>query len=67
MHWSNGAIDALRASLDGRPVLVDVADGIPEVGIDRVLVGQALVNLIDNANRHAPPGTAITVTGTVSG
>jgi K+-sensing histidine kinase KdpD len=62
----NDALDALRASLDGRPVLVDMADDIPDVGIDRVLVGQALVNLIDNANRHAPPGTTITVTGTVS-
>ncbi len=62
-----GAIDALRTSLDGRPLVVDVTEEIPEVGIDRVLVGQALVNLIDNANRHAPPGTTITVTGTVSG
>ena len=28
---------------------------------DRVLAGQVLVNLIDNAARHAPEGTPITV------
>ncbi len=66
MELVKGAVDALRSSLDGRPLVVEVAEGIPEVGIDRILVGQALVNLIDNANRHAPPGTPITVTGTVS-
>ena len=29
--------------------------------MDHLLIAQVLVNLIDNANRHAPPGTPITV------
>jgi K+-sensing histidine kinase KdpD len=61
------AVASLTSTLDGRPVVVDVPDGIPEVAVDRVLVGQALVNLIDNANRHAPAGTPLTVAGAASG
>ena len=36
------------------------------VWCDACLLGQALVNLLDNAVRHTPPGTAITVEVEVS-
>jgi two-component system sensor histidine kinase KdpD len=54
------AVAALRSSLGDRPVHVAVTDS-PEVDIDRPLIGQVLANLLDNANRHAPPGSLITV------
>ena len=36
---------------------------LPDVDVDRVLVGQVLVNLLDNAVRHNPPNSLITVRG----
>jgi two-component system sensor histidine kinase KdpD len=38
-----------------------VPDALPQVEIDHVLIGQVLVNLLDNADRHAPPHSPITV------
>ncbi len=45
-----------------RGVLLDtcIEDGLPLRG-DRALLFQALVNLIDNAIKYAPPGTTITL------
>jgi signal transduction histidine kinase len=31
--------------------------------VDRLLFGQVLANLLENADRHAPAGTAITIAG----
>jgi two-component system sensor histidine kinase KdpD len=39
-----------------------VAEHLPDVLVDRLLFGQVLANLMDNADRHAPPHTVITVT-----
>jgi two-component system, OmpR family, sensor histidine kinase KdpD len=36
-------------------------NGLPLVDVDHLLIGQVLANLLDNALRHAPPGTAIAV------
>src|ERR1700677_2020861 len=36
---------------------------LPDVNIDRVLMGQVLVNLLDNAARHAPAHSVIAVKG----
>lgn len=36
-------------------------DDLPLVNVDRVLIGQVLVNLIDNAIRYSPEGTSVTV------
>jgi two-component system, OmpR family, sensor histidine kinase KdpD len=58
------ALSALSPSLGERPVGVEVGDEPPEVEVDHLLIGQALSNLLDNANRHAPPGTEITVAAT---
>jgi two-component system, OmpR family, sensor histidine kinase KdpD len=55
------AIAALRPSLADRQVDIDVPDGIPAVDVDPLLIGQVLVNLLDNADRHAPSGTTISV------
>jgi two-component system sensor histidine kinase KdpD len=57
----NEAVDALHASLGERPIELLVPKAIPDVEIDHLLIGQVLANLLDNANRHAPPHTLITV------
>jgi two-component system sensor histidine kinase KdpD len=52
--------DAVRFD---KPIEVDVPDDLPKVSVDPTLIGQVLVNLLDNAERHAPPGTPITIAG----
>jgi two-component system sensor histidine kinase KdpD len=57
----NETVDGLHASLGGRPIELLVPRAIPDVEIDHLLIGQVLANLLDNANRHAPPNSLITV------
>jgi two-component system sensor histidine kinase KdpD len=40
---------------------VDVADDLPPLPVDYVQIDQVLTNLVENALRHTPPGTAIAV------
>jgi two-component system sensor histidine kinase KdpD len=56
--------DAMRGLghvLRSGDVVVAISDDLPLVNVDHLLIGQVLVNLLDNATRHAPPHTAITV------
>lgn len=46
----------------GRSLHVVLAQGM-EVEGERRLLNQALANLLDNALRHTPPGTAVTISG----
>lgn len=41
--------------------MVKIQDDIPQVRIDPVRLGQAVGNLIDNAIKYSPPGSAITI------
>ena len=61
------SVDALRSALGDRPVRMDIPDSLPDVDADQLLVAQVLANLLDNANRHAPPDSLITVAGNVRG
>jgi two-component system sensor histidine kinase KdpD len=61
------ALAALRPSLGDRPVTLRIPDDLPPVDADPVLVVQVLDNLIDNADRHAPPGTPITLSAEAEG
>jgi two-component system sensor histidine kinase KdpD len=61
----NEAVDALHPSLGDRPLELLVPKAIPDVEIDHLLIGQVLANLLDNANRHAPPNSLITVAAEV--
>jgi two-component system sensor histidine kinase KdpD len=48
---------------------IDVIDSgpLPDVEVDRVLIGQVLVNLLDNAHRHSPANSLITVRSELRG
>ncbi|MBO0694215.1 MAG: DUF4118 domain-containing protein, partial [Acidimicrobiaceae bacterium] len=61
------ALASLRPSLGERAVDVALPDGLPRVDVDPVLVSQVLVNLIDNADRHAPSGSAIYIAAEARG
>ena len=55
------AVTRLRPSLDDRPVTVDLPDDLPLVRVDAVLLDSVLANLLENAARHTPPGTAVAI------
>lgn len=48
-----------RSVLEGRDVALDVPDDLPLVWGDGVLLERVLVNLLDNAGRHTPPGSPL--------
>jgi two-component system sensor histidine kinase KdpD len=55
------ALTRLEAELEGRAVSVSLPSDLPLVSVDPVLLEQALVNLLENAAKHTPSGTAIDV------
>jgi two-component system sensor histidine kinase KdpD len=57
------AISHMEEQMGSRPLSVD----LPEqwVHVDPVLLDQALVNLLDNALKFSPPGSAIRIRGAV--
>ena len=63
----NEALAELHSSLAGRQVDVVLPDGLPFVDVDPLLISQVLANLVDNANRHGPTGTPLTVAATIRG
>lgn len=61
------ALDSLGSAVSGELVRRPGLDSLPLVDVDHVLVAQVLANLLDNASRHAPPGTPVEVGGRVRG
>jgi two-component system sensor histidine kinase KdpD len=61
------AVAPLRSVLRDRPVDIVIPEHLPDVYVDQLLIGQVLANLLDNANRHAPPKSLITVAGEMRG
>ncbi len=59
------AVAALGPSLNGHRVEVAVPAALPEVDADALLIGQAIINLLDNAIRYSPEGGEINVDGRV--
>ena len=53
------ALAASGGALDGRDVGVDLPDGLPLLKIDTVLFERVLVNLLENACKYTPAGSAI--------
>ncbi len=54
-------LDTRHGTLHGHEVAVEIPDGLPSLELDEPLMVQALANVLDNAWRHAPPGTPVTV------
>lgn len=56
-------VDPYRAGLAGRvAITVDVPEDLPLLRIDRMLIGRALTNVIENALHAMPGGGTLTVT-----
>ena len=47
--------------LAGREVAIEVPPNLPLVPCDEVMIEQVLFNLVDNAQKHTPPGTPIRI------
>ena len=56
-----GVLTRLRPRLEGRPVRTALPDDAPLVKLDAVLIEQVLVNIVENALKYTPAGTAIEI------
>jgi two-component system sensor histidine kinase KdpD len=57
------ALSRVESRLGERQVTVDLPADLPPVYVDAVLFTQVLVNLLENAAKHTPPGTSVRITG----
>lgn len=55
------ALAACGPALGGRELRVRLPDDLPLLHLDAVLIERVLVNLLENAAKYAPPGSAITI------
>jgi len=60
-----GALARVERYAGGRRVVAELAEGLPLVPIDAVLVEQALVNLLENALRHGGAAGVVKVSARV--
>jgi two-component system sensor histidine kinase KdpD len=60
------ALGRMGRRLEGRPVHTDLPSTLPLVSIDGVLLEQVFLNLLDNALKYTPPGTAIEISAEAS-
>jgi two-component system sensor histidine kinase KdpD len=56
------SVRAVEANFPGRTIDIDLAPDLPLLEVDAVLLERVLVNLLDNAMKHAP-GSAVSITG----
>lgn len=56
------ALDASQRRLQNHEIYVDVAEKLPLIHADFVLMENVLVNLLDNATKYAPVDSAIQIT-----
>jgi len=55
------ALGRLEVTLHDHPVALKLPADLPLVPVDEVLLEQLLINLLENAAHHTPPGTGIAV------
>ena len=55
------AIAALEKRLGSRVVDVKLAENLPMVSLDMVLMTQVLINLLDNALKYSPPDSTVEI------
>ncbi|MGH9645811.1 MAG: DUF4118 domain-containing protein [Bryobacteraceae bacterium] len=53
------ALQRLEPQLEGRAVSIALAENLPMVFVDDVLLGQVLWNLLENAAKYTPPGSPL--------
>jgi two-component system sensor histidine kinase KdpD len=56
-------VERMRAHAQGTELVLELPDDLRPILLDPVEIDQVASNLIENAIRHAPPGTAVTVAG----
>lgn len=61
------ALAAIDQRIGERRIDVRMADELPLVSVDMVLMTQVLVNLLDNAHKYAPPESIIEMSAFVAG
>jgi len=52
-------LQRMEPQLEGRTVTTELAENLPMVFVDDVLLGQVLWNLLENAAKYTPPGTPL--------
>jgi two-component system sensor histidine kinase KdpD len=52
-------VHRLSRLLEGHPLTIEMSSGLPLVYLDELLFHQVLANLLENAARYTPPGSAI--------
>jgi len=60
------ALTRMGRHLEGHPVSTDLPSTLPLVPIDRALIEQVFFNLLDNAIKYTPEGSAIEITAQAS-
>ena len=59
------ALNRMEVLLKDHPVTVDLPPDLPLVTMDDVLMEQLFVNVLENAVKHTPPGTAVAIAARV--
>ena len=59
------ALQSVGGALVGRCVRTELAPGLPLVDIDAVLIERVLANLLENAAKYTPAGSAVTIAARV--
>jgi two-component system sensor histidine kinase BaeS len=62
-HLVEAAAAAFRSQADDSRVRVEarIAEGLPEIDVDSVRIGEVLANLLSNALRHTPPDGSVVI------
>ena len=60
-------LQRMERQLRSRPVETSLPENLPLVYVDDVLIGQLLVNLLENANKYTPEGTVIELAAEADG
>jgi two-component system sensor histidine kinase KdpD len=60
------SLDRMKSALDGRPLEVQVQEGIPPVNADPDMMGLAVRQLLGNAIKFSPPGSVIAISAHLS-
>lgn len=55
------ALKALGKKLADRTVNVSIANNVPDVPLDKTLIEEVIINLLDNAVKFTPPGSPIDI------